>query len=354
MTLAQIVLGASVVIAAAYLAGAAAGWNATNPAQAGWGATALADVVAYVRSQRTTGFLIVQDGKVICERNWPLPRHAASFAENFTDGTDAQGALREDVASAQKSFVSILVGIAADKGLLNVSKPVSAYVGPGWSQAPREREKLIAVRNLLEMNSGLTQALAYEAPPGTKFSYNTPAYAIVKQVLQTASRQRLNSLTRAWLTEPLDMTDTFWRRRSGANCEIGNPAGLYTTPRDMAKLAQLVLDGGTAADGKLVISAAQLHAIFHRSPTNPAYGRLWWLNGSAYTLGTAGSRTETALIPAAPADLVAALGAHDRKIYIVPSRKLIVVRTGRATPDLNFDQEVWLRLMKALAHASAT
>ena len=119
------------------------------------------------------------------------------------------------------------------------------------------------------------------------------------------------------------------------------------TPRDMAKLGQLVLDQGQAADGKRVISAAQLAALFERSKTNPAYGRLWWLNGSSYTLRPAGARSETALIPAAPADLVAALGAQDRKIYIVPSRRLIVVRTGRAAPDRGFDQQVWLRLMQA-------
>jgi hypothetical protein len=77
----------------------------------------------------------------------------------------------------------------------------------------------------------------------------------------------------------------------------------------MAKLGQLVLDKGKAADGKRVISAAQLAALFQRSPTNPAYGRLWWLNGSAYTLLPAGARTETPLIPTAPADLVAASGA---------------------------------------------
>jgi hypothetical protein len=88
--------------------------------------------------------------------------------------------------------------------------------------------------------------------------------------------------------------------------------------------------------------------LFQRSPTNPAYGRLWWLNGSSYSLRPAGRRSETALIPAAPPELVAALGAQDRKIYIVRSRKLIVVRTGQATPDRGFDQELWLRLMKAL------
>ena len=318
-----------------------------DPAKAGWSTAGLDEVAAYVQAQKTTGFLIVQDRKVIYEHNWPLPAEAAAFGANFTHGTDAHGALEEDVASAQKSFVAILAGVAIDKGMLDISKPVSAYIGPGWSKASADQEKSITVRNLLEMSSGLTERLAYESPARTKFFYNTPAYAIMKPVLEKASGKKLDDLTRLWLTEPAGMSDTMWRQRPAVFANVGNPTGLYTTPRDMAKLGQLVLDNGKAADGKRVISAVQLAALFQRSPNNPAYGRLWWLNGSAYTLRPAGARSETALIPAAPADLVAALGAQDRKIYVVRSRKLIVVRTGQATPDRGFDQQVWLRLMKA-------
>jgi CubicO group peptidase (beta-lactamase class C family) len=322
-------------------------FSTVDPAKAGWNTAALDEVVSFVQSQKSTGFLIIQDRKVIYEHNWPLPAEAATFTANFTHGTDSHGALQEDVASAQKSFIAILTGVAIDKRLLDISKPVSAYIGPGWSKAAVEQEKAITVLNLLEMSSGLTEALAYEAPAGTKFFYNTPAYAIMKPVLEKASGKNLDELTRLWLTEPAGMTDTLWRQRPGAFSGVGNPTGLYTTPRDMAKLGQLVLDKGKGATGKRVISEAQLAALFERSPTNPAYGRLWWLNGSAYTLRPAGARTETALIPAAPAELVAALGAQDRKIYIVRSRKLIVVRTGQAAPDRSFDQQVWLRLMKA-------
>jgi CubicO group peptidase (beta-lactamase class C family) len=311
----------------------AADMAAVDPAKAGWNPAALDEVVAYVQSQKTTGFLIVQDRQVIYEHNWPLPPDAATFAANFTHGTDARGALEEDVASAQKSFIAILAGVAIDKGLLDISKPVSAYLGSGWSKASAEQENSITVRNLMEMSSGLTERLAYDAPAGTKFFYNTPAYAILKPVLEKASGQKLDDITRLWLTEPAGMTDTLWRQRPGAFSDVGNPTGLYTTPRDMAKLGQLVLDNGKASDGKRVISAAQLAALFERSPTNPAYGRLWWLNGSTYTLRPAGVRTEGQLIPAAPAELVAALGAQDRKIYILRSRKLIVVRTGQASPD---------------------
>jgi CubicO group peptidase (beta-lactamase class C family) len=344
--LARVALAYAFLIANSYVA-AAQEPVAVDPAKAGWTAGALDELAAYVQSQKTTGFLIVQNRTVIYEHNWPLPADAGAFAANFTHGTDARGALQEDVASAQKSFVAILAGVAIDQGLLDISKPVSDYIGPGWSKAAPEQEKAIAVRNLLEMSSGLTEKLAYESPAGTHFFYNTPAYAMMKPVLEKVSRQKLDDLTRGWLTEPAGMSDTLWRQRPGAFSDVGNPTGLYTTPRDMAKLGQLVLDNGDAANGKRVISAVQLAALFERSPTNPAYGRLWWLNGSAYTLRPAGVRTEKALIPAAPADLVAALGALDRKIYIVRSRKLIVVRTGQAAPDRDFDQQVWVRLMQA-------
>ncbi len=175
-----------------------------NPAKAGWNTDALGELAAYVQSQKTTGFLIVQDRKVIYEHNWPLPPSAAAFATNSTHGMDTHGALQEDVASAQKSFVAILAGVAIDKKLLVISKPVSSYIGPGWSKAGREREKSIAVRNLLEMNSGLTEQLTYEARAGTKFFYNTPAYAFMKPVLEKASGKKLDDITRLWLTEPLN------------------------------------------------------------------------------------------------------------------------------------------------------
>ncbi|HEU4625170.1 MAG TPA: hypothetical protein VFS52_10430 [Steroidobacteraceae bacterium] len=51
---------------------------------------------------------------------------------------------------------------------------------------------------------------------------------------------------------------------------------------------------------------------------------------------------------AAPADTVAALGAFDRRLYVVPSRKLVVVRTGAAARDEHFDEQLWMRLTKVI------
>lgn len=322
-----------------------------QPTASGWNAAALAELVSYAQGQKTTGFLIIQNGRTITENNWPLPDDAASqtFRANFVHGKSATGELREDVASLQKSFVALLVGIAIDKGLIDLDMPVTKYLGPHWSKATPEREFAISVRNLMEMNSGLREDLTFDVPPDTTFFYNTPAYAKLKPVLEKASGQSLETLSQLWLTKAGDMHDTGWEQRPAVFADVGNPTGLVTTPRDIARMGQIILNGGIKPNGGRIISQAQLRALFARTKTNPAYGHLWWLNGSKETVnvGPASPRRDGQLIAAAPTDVIAALGAMDRKLFIVPSMKLVVVRTGQAAPDKDFNEKLWQLIMKA-------
>ncbi|HYD45501.1 MAG TPA: serine hydrolase [Phenylobacterium sp.] len=304
--------------------------------------------VDYAQSQRTTGLLIVQGGKILAEHNWPAPAGDGPFRA-FAYERTPDGALLEDVASQQKSFVAMLAAIAVDRGLIDVEAPVSEYVGAGWSKAASRQEQAIRIVHLLNMNSGLDDKLAHAAPAGTVFHYNTPAYAVIKQVLAAAAKQTLETITSDWLTAPAGMGETAWRRRPAAFADVGNPTGLVTSPRDVARFGQIVLDRGRAPDGQRVVSEAQLDAMFARSPTNPAYGRLWWLNGGAHGVRPMGQRFEGPLTPAAPADMVAALGHLDRKLYVAPSLRLVVVRMGDAAADRDFDQQLWRRLSPALA-----
>lgn len=318
---------------------------------------AMTRLLDYLRNQNSTGFLMIQDGKVLVEKAWPAPEGNPMYA-NFVYGKSANGALLEDVASQQKSFVSVLIAIAIDKGLIDVEKPVSAYIDAGWSKASAEQEAKIRVIDVLTMSSGLDDKFGYVAAPGGLFHYNTPVYAISKRIVAAAAKQPLDAITRDWLTAPLGMKDTGWRKRPPALASVGNDTGLVTTPRDTALFGLMVLHGGIGNDGKRVVSEASLKAMFAPSAANPAYGRLWWLNGSAYTMRLAAAgmgdpirsqRKEGPLIAAAPADTVAALGAFDRRLYVVPSLKLVVVRTGAAAGDKDFDNQLWLRLMKAIS-----
>jgi CubicO group peptidase (beta-lactamase class C family) len=320
-------------------------------ALAQWSTAELAEAISYAASVNSTALLIIQDGHVVAEHRWPLGPNATAFRDSFVHGTSSRGDLLEDVASMQKSFVAILAGVAVDKGRLDPSKPVSTYLGQGWSKASPEQERAITVRNLLEMNSGLDERFEYVAPAGTRFFYNTPVYAVLKPVLEKASGQPLDVITRDWLTAPLGMADTAWRQRPGPIARTSaNPTGLVTTAPDIARMGQMVLDRGKAPDGKRVLSEAQLDRMLTRTTTNEAYGELWWLNGGAFAVapGPAARRAEGPLIPAAPADLVSAQGAQDRKLYVSPSRRLVVVRMGPETGAPDFNQQLWLRLSKAM------
>ena len=306
----------------------------------------ITQLLDYLQSQGTTGFLLIRNGRVLAEANWPAPAADRAFAQ-FSYGRARDGALLVDVASEQKSVVSVLFAIAIDKRLVEVDVPVSEYLGKGWSKASPAEEARIRVIDVLTMSSGLDKDFGYKAPAGTAFSYNTPVYAITRRILAAAAKQPLETITRDWLTAPLGMSDTAWRKRPAAMADVGNDTGLVTSPRDISRFGLMILNRGVAENGKRIVSENSFKAMFARSATNPAYGRLWWLNGSAYAIGPRGRR-EDSLVPAAPPDMVAALGAFDNQLYVVPSCGLVVVRTGAAASDKNFDQKLWEQLMEII------
>ena len=114
--------------------------------------SALDDLADYAKAQKTTGLLVARDGGTLLEKNWPLPAGSEQFAALFARGTTEHDALREDVASQQKSLIGILAGQAVDRGLLDIARPASAYIGEGWSKAAPEQERAITVRHLLGMD----------------------------------------------------------------------------------------------------------------------------------------------------------------------------------------------------------
>jgi CubicO group peptidase (beta-lactamase class C family) len=319
-----------------------------------WDEAALNDLASYARSQRTTGLLVVQDRRLVLERNWPVPAGNELFERRYLHGTARDGALREDVASQQKSLVALLAAIAVDRGRLDLEQPVSNYIGRGWSRAEPLQEDAIVVRHLLEMCSGLDDALRFEASAGTRHHYNTPAYALMLPVLEAAADQSIGELTLAWLTGPAGMADTAWCQRSDELASfLGNPRGLVTTPRDLARLGEVALAGGVAEDGVRLVSSAGLAAIFRRTALHPAYGRLWWLNGGTHWTVPNRGWGSGSLVPTAPADAVFALGSENRVLMVVPSQHLILVRLGQQAPDADLREQMASRLALAMVLTAA-
>jgi CubicO group peptidase (beta-lactamase class C family) len=184
----------------------------------------------------------------------------------------------------------------------------------------------------------------YEAAPGTKWLYNAPAYHKHMGVIEKATGKTINGFSTEVLFGPLGMSDSRWFTSS-----------VTASARDMARFGLMILGRGTWAGRQIVEEAFLDEALCTSQDLNHSYGYLWWLNGkdSVVTPGVP-LLIKRSVVPGAPADMVAALGMGDKKIYVVPSLDLVVVRHGTAANDetaragTQFDSGLWKLLVEAV------
>ena len=304
-------------------------WERADPAKNGWSAAGLEKLVAIVKENESATFMMLTQGRILVEQYFG-PVTAAT---------------PNDVASVQKSVTSTLLGMAREKKLLTLDDSVSKYLAPGWSKATPAEESVITLRHLMTHSSGLDpRTLKKTSAPGAKFDYNTDAYQKLRPVLEKATGTAIAPLTKSWLFDPIGGAATVdWRDRGEKDATGAIQYGLTLTARDMARFGLLSLRRGRWQANQL-IQAAWYDEAWAPSKVSKEYGLLWWL--------MAARRGKT--LKNAPADWVAALGAKDQKIYVIPSLDLVVTRQGLAAGEetessSSFDDV----LFKAIAAARA-
>jgi len=325
-------------------------WATITPKDVGWDVNKIEQVLQYVGSQKSSGLVVLYNGRILAERYW-----AVSSAENKSSpysrlvfGATQDSRALEDVASAQKSIVSFLIAVAREKKLLDIDRSVSSYLGNGWSNASKAEENRITVRHLMSMTSGLTISLKAKNPPGKAWEYNTSAYSKTIPILSAATGRSIHELTRDWLTDPTGMRESIWVTRAWATrASDANSIGYVTSVRDLARFGLLVLANGNW-DGKRIIKDHSYlkEALQSSQQMNPAYGLLWWLNDQNASADKQEANS-TFMVPEAPNDMVAVLGALNRLVYIVPSKDLVVARMGDAS-DSDFAHRFWQLLSDAM------
>ena len=316
----------------------------------------------WVDASATTALLVRVRGETVIEINRPLEGDGWYGIDGLPhpgvldSGVGlpyerlSDGRMRHDVASAQKSVVGVLVAIAADRGIISIDDPVSRHLGDGWSRADLEHEQVITIRHLLSMTSGLNDSLEYEVPPGIRWRYSLgPAWHLLKPLLAAASGMTLEGLTQGWLTGPLEMHESTWIERPGMAYLDGRPfEALLTSARDLGQFGQMVLDGGRCGENRVVSEAGLAALLTPSQPHNMAYGLLWWLNGQQPHLRPMNDHPiDDVLLPSAPPDTVAALGALGQMCIVSPSQAKVVVRLGATPPGTDMvtgasmADEVW-------------
>lgn len=318
-------------------------WEEVTPASLGWDTSRLSSLHDFLEESNTKAFLILYDGRLAVE--W--------YFDNFTQDSVWYW------ASAGKTLTSFLVGIAQQEGYLDINQPSSTYLGLGWTTTTPEQESAITVRNQLTMTSGLNDALddpyctdpeclTYLAPAGTRWAYHNGPYTLLDEVIESATGQSLNSYFNNRVRNRTGITGLFLR--------LGFNNVFFSRARSMARFGSLILNRGVWNGDSLMRDQAYFAAMTNPSqPINPSYGYLWWLNGQqSFMLPGLQLNLPGALIPEAPADMIAALGANDQKLYVIPSKKLVVVRLGLpAGSDMSpvpviFDRALWTRLSTIL------
>ena len=215
-------------------------WERVDPASVGWDAEGLSAALDVAGSRNSSGVLILHHGRIMAERYWQLDD------PSMVTGEDLQGRAIEDVASAQKSVVAVLVGIAQERGLLRLDDPVTKHLGRGWSNASPRQEQAISVQHLLSMSSGLATDMSFQAQAGTEWLYNTPAYHYVMRVIEAVTGQDRNGITGDWITDKLGMHNSSWTPRRTPSM------GFSTTARDLARFGLMIQAGGRWGDQVIV------------------------------------------------------------------------------------------------------
>jgi len=253
-------------------------------------------------------------------------------------------------ASAGKTLTTAVTGIAQEEGLIDMNAKVSDYLGTGWTSAPLEKENLITLKNLLSMTSGLNDALGddvspsnleYVADAGYRWAYHN-VYVKLQDVVAEASNESWSNYFNSSLKDKIGMT--------GAWIQTGNFSVYWSTSRSMSRFGLLTLAKGKWETEQIIPENYLNTALNSSQPINQAYGYMWWLNGkSSYHLPQTQFEFPGELIPDAPSDMYAALGKNDQKLYVVPSKNLVVIRMGDTADSenfalSNFDNELWQRI----------
>lgn len=307
-------------------------WERKSMSSLGWNTSNVQALKDYLSQKHSKSFMILVNGRIVMEEYFNGHTPAATWPWN----------------SAGKTLVSTATGIAQQEGLLNINTKASQYLGAGWTVAPLAKENLITVRHLLTMTSGLNDSselviranLKYMADAGTRWSYHN-VFQKLMDVVAAASNQNYEDYFNAKLKNKLGM-DGFWN--------YGLIFTVYhSNTRSMARFGLMALNNGKWNNEQIINQAFFNEAINTSQSINPSYGYLWWLNGKSGAMIPGGQTYYPGtLVPNAPADMYAAMGAEDQRIYVIPSKKMVVIRMGDASDPQNpsfavsgFDNELW-------------
>lgn len=279
---------------------------------------------------KTLGVVVVYKDRIVAERyapSWDMHTQYRSW-------------------SSAKSITSALVGILVGEGKLDVNAPAPI---PEW-QEPDHPNRGITLEHLLHMSSGLktlgrgggylywggldtgreAAASVPDVEPNTRWRYSNYDTLLIVRSMKAVIDDDVAFLTfpRRALLNKIGMRHTFPQIDPYGNFILSSQ--MYTTARDLARFGLLYLHDGVW-NGERILPAGWVDYTVQKAPRriqetpeDRGYGAQFWLMGDN---------------PLVPADTYTTAGARGQLSTIVPSRDLVVARTGLDPSGSKWSQE---------------
>jgi len=295
------------------------GWRTSTPEEEGIDSEMLADMLETIQEQNyeIDSVTVIRNGYMVVDATvHPLGPNSKHI-----------------IYSCTKSVISVLVGIAIDKGYINsVEQPVLDFF-PERAVANLDADKeAMTLEHVLTMSTGLecrdsylyrwrgleqmTQSsdwvqfmldLPMAEAPGSRFEYCNGASLLLSAIIRETTGKSALEFAEEHLFGSLGISDVEWS---------SNPQGitigyseLRMLPQDMAKIGYLYLNEGQW-DGEQVVSSGWVEASRrkHISATlEDGYGYQWWVDDSGTYM---------------------ALGYAGQFIFVEPEKDMVVVFTS--------------------------
>jgi len=241
-----------------------------------------------VRSIGTVNSLLIETG-------------GERIAERYFRGMSASG--DANIKSASKSIISLLVGIALDKGYLDsIDQTLGEFFLDYFEANPDSIKESITLKEMLTMRTGLETTssrnygrwvtsrnwvrFALDQPlveePGGRMVYSTGTSHLLSVILTKETGMNTRDFANRYLFDPMNIRVGGWDRDPQGYYMGGNNMALR--PADMLKIGRMVMDLGVY-NGERVVSREWLldsFKIYTQSNFNSyQYGYMWWRDMAA-------------------------------------------------------------------------
>lgn len=304
-------------------------------------ADSLDAALAYAKSMNSYGVLVAHRGVV--------------QLEYYRDGFGPERLL--DSQSMHKPLAAIVTMAAIADGRLALGDPLSRWL-PQWRHDPRGG---ITVEQVLRMQTGLEEpqfeqkfgnrayelfitthlepklfALAAEDAPGSRFKVHYAATQLLQKVIEAATGKRYSEY----------LAERIWAPLGGGEARVrvdhaGGDALVFccieSRPRDWLRVG-LMLAGHGTYENRTVLPMQQFLQLTTPAPLSPNFAMQQVWRGSPYSpVRMMDSRNPARGLknsaPFAADDVFYLEGRGGQRVYVVPSRELVVVRQGEIRMD---------------------